>query len=91
MNAIDFNWFATQFHVDLFKNVFDIKDSKLFVTGWPMEYLNNILNTENHKEDIIKKVKEYRKNHSVKKPSPEKIKEYSRRAYLKKKLQENNI
>ena len=27
---------------------------------------------ENHKEDIIKKVKEYRKNHSVKKPSPEK-------------------
>ena len=48
---------------------------------------------ENHKEDIIKKVKEYRKNHSVKKPSPEKIKEYSRRAYLKKKqkLLENNI
>jgi len=53
MNAIDFNWFATQFHVDLFKTVFDIKDSKLFVTGWPMEYLNNILSTENHKEDII--------------------------------------
>jgi hypothetical protein len=48
---------------------------------------------ENHKEDIIKKVKEYRKTHSVKKPSPEKIKEYSRRAYLKKKqkLLENNI
>jgi len=48
---------------------------------------------ENHKEDIIKKVKEYRKNHSVKKPSQDKIKEYSRRAYLKKKqkLQENNI
>ena len=48
---------------------------------------------ENHKEDIIKKVKEYKKNHSVKKPSPEKIKEYSRRAYLKKKqkLLENNI
>ena len=48
---------------------------------------------ENHKEDIIKKVKEYRKNHIVKKPSPEKIKEYSRRAYLKKKqkLLENNI
>jgi len=48
---------------------------------------------ENHKEDIIKKVKEYRKNHNIKKPSPEKIKEYSRRAYLKKKqkLLENNI
>jgi hypothetical protein len=33
--------------------ILDIKDSKLFVTGWPMEYLNNILSTENHKEDII--------------------------------------
>lgn len=53
MNAIDCNWFATQFHVDLFKQVFDIEDSKIYITGWPMEYLNNILSTENHKEDII--------------------------------------
>ena len=40
---------------------------------------------ENHKEDIIKKVKEYKEKNGVKKPSPEKIKEYSKRAYLKKK------
>jgi hypothetical protein len=51
---------------------------------------------ENHKEDIIKKVKEYKEKNGVKKPSPEKIKEYSKRAYLKKKQKmldntENNI
>ena len=48
---------------------------------------------ENHKEEIIKKVKEYKEKNESKKPSPEKIKEYSRRAYLKKKLklQENNM
>ena len=47
---------------------------------------------ENHKEEIIKKVKEYKEKNKSKKPDPEKIKEYSRRAYLKKKLklQENN-
>ena len=48
---------------------------------------------ETHKEQVIKKVKEYREKHGVKKASPEKIKEYSRRAYLKKKqkiLDENN-
>ena len=51
---------------------------------------------ENHKEDIIKKVKEYKEKNGIKKPSPEKIKEYSKRAYLKKKQKmldniENNI
>ena len=48
---------------------------------------------ETHKEQVIKKVKEYREKHGVKKASPEKIKEYSRRAYLKKKqkiIDENN-
>lgn len=48
---------------------------------------------QNHKEEIIKKVKEYKEKNESKKPSPEKIKEYSKRAYLKKKLklQENNM
>jgi len=51
---------------------------------------------ENHKEDIIKKVKEYKEKNGVKKPSPEKIKEYSKKAYLKKKQKildniDNNI
>lgn len=53
MNAIDYNWFATQFHIDLFRQVFDIEESKLCLTGWPMEYLNDTLNLENRKEDII--------------------------------------
>jgi hypothetical protein len=55
MNAIDYNWFATQFHLDLFKRtfVFDVERSKLCLTGWPMEYLKDTLNLENQKEDII--------------------------------------
>ena len=40
---------------------------------------------ENHKEEIKKKVMEYKE----KKQDPEKIKEYNRRAYLKRK-QKNN-
>ena len=38
---------------------------------------------ENHKEEIIKKVMEYKEKN--KKQDPEKIKEYNRRAYLKRK------
>jgi len=42
---------------------------------------------ENHKEECKLKVKEYKeKTGYSKKPSPEKIKEYSKRAYEKKKL-----
>ena len=40
---------------------------------------------ENHKEEIIKKVKEYKEKNKDKKSDPEKIKEYNRRAYLKRK------
>lgn len=50
---------------------------------------------ENHKEEIIEKVKEYKEKTGYnKKPSAEKIKEYSKRAYEKKKLkilEENNL
>ena len=41
---------------------------------------------ENHKEEIIKKSKEYKNNLTI-----EKRKEYARRAYLNKKEKENNI
>ena len=40
---------------------------------------------ENHKEKIIKKVMEYKEKNKDKKQYPEKIKEYNRRAYLKRK------
>lgn len=40
---------------------------------------------ENHKEEIIKKVMEYKEKNKDKKQDPEKIKEYNRRAYLKRK------
>lgn len=41
---------------------------------------------EAHKEEIKQKVKEYKQNTNYKyEPSPEKKKEYARRAYLKKK------
>ena len=50
---------------------------------------------ENHKEEIIEKVKEYKEKTGYdKKPPPEKIKEYSKRAYEKRKqklLEDNNI
>ena len=37
------NYFATQFHVDLYRQTFDIDDSKVRIVGWPMEYLRNSL------------------------------------------------
>ena len=48
---------------------------------------------ENHKEEVINKNKEYKKNTNyVYEVSPEKKKEYARRAYLnkKEKLKKNN-
>ena len=47
---------------------------------------------ENHKEEIIKKVMEYKEKNKDKKSDLEKIKEYNRRAYLKRKEKntENN-
>ena len=45
---------------------------------------------ENHKEEIIKKVMEYKEKNKDKKQDPEKIKEYNRRAYLKRKEGKNN-
>ena len=52
--AIDHNYFATQFHIDLFcKNLLDdtledtvkefINEGKIVRSGWPMEYMENTL------------------------------------------------
>lgn len=50
--AIDYNWYATDFHIDMFaRNVFyespeDIKASEvgtMLRTGWPMEYMPELL------------------------------------------------
>ena len=46
---------------------------------------------ENHKEEIKKKVMEYKEKNKEKKQDPEKIKEYNRRAYLKRKHKNNYI
>jgi len=52
--AIDHNYFATQFHIDMFcKNLLDdtlddtvkefIDEGKIVLTGWPMEYMHDAL------------------------------------------------
>ena len=52
--AIDHNYFATQFHIDMFcKNLLDdtledtvqefVKEGKIVQTGWPMEYMEDTL------------------------------------------------
>ena len=49
-HCYDDNFFATKFHVDLYKQTFDIDDSKVRIVGWPMEYLRNSLNVYNGME-----------------------------------------
>ena len=39
----DDNYFATDFHIDMFLENFDVDLSKIKRTGWPMEYLRNSL------------------------------------------------
>lgn len=53
LHAIDYNWFATQFHIDLFKRTFDTEGLNICLTGWPMEYLKDTLNFGKSKKDII--------------------------------------
>lgn len=49
-SAIDYNYFATDFHIDMFcQNLFECKredmyDNKIIRTGWPMEYMEETLN-----------------------------------------------
>ena len=42
-DCYDDNYFATQFHIDLFEKSFDINPTKTHRVGWPMEYLHNSL------------------------------------------------
>ena len=39
----DHNFFATQFHIDLFKQSFKTDASKMYRVGWPMEYMFDTL------------------------------------------------
>ncbi len=42
--ALDVNHYATQFHIDLFKQTFGAADDgRICLTGWPMEYLRAVL------------------------------------------------
>jgi len=56
--AIDHNYFATDFHIDMFaKNLFagQVDKSKIIRTGWPMEYMQSTLEIfkELPKRDLI--------------------------------------
>ena len=51
----DDNFFATEFHIDLFSESLDIDDDKTHRVGWPMEYLRNSLDSYKgmEKRDLI--------------------------------------
>ena len=61
--AIDYNYFATEFHIHLFSDVFldllakeaCIKGGKIIRTGWPMEYMPALLGNvkRDNKKDLI--------------------------------------
>ena len=48
-HAFDHNYFATDFHIDMFSNNLfhdenvELEDNKVIRTGWPMEYMNDTL------------------------------------------------
>jgi glycosyltransferase involved in cell wall biosynthesis len=57
-HAVDYNYFATDFHIDMFeKNLFagEVDKSKIVRTGWPMEYMQPTLEIfkELPKRDLI--------------------------------------
>ena len=63
-HAIDKNWFASKFHMELFANTFfkegdEEYTNKMLRTGWPMEYLEEHIRIDNgdkeytDKKDII--------------------------------------
>jgi len=43
--CFDDNFYASDFHIDLFAESLDINDSKTHRVGWPMEYLKNSLDS----------------------------------------------
>lgn len=55
-NAFDDNFYATDFHIDLFVWSFpDVDLNKIHKVGWPMEYMKGLLDTHTStdKEDIV--------------------------------------
>jgi len=56
-NVFDHNFFATDFHINLFLESFpNVDKSKIYRVGWPMEYLNNLLDQYNisaNKMDLV--------------------------------------
>lgn len=54
-DCYDDNFFASQFHIDLFAQNFNTNNSKIHRVGWPMEYLATSLDSYKNmdKKDII--------------------------------------
>ena len=50
--TIDYNWFASDDHLKMFRENFGYDDVQCFRTGWPMEYLKTMFSPKK-KEDII--------------------------------------
>ena len=55
--TIDYNWFASDDHLKMFRENFGYDNIECFRTGWPMEYLKTIFEPK-EKENIMSKVKE---------------------------------
>ena len=53
--CFDDNFFASEFHIDLFADSLDIDEDKTHRVGWPMEYLKNSLDSYKgmEKRDLI--------------------------------------
>lgn len=57
--SLDYNYFATQFHVQMFKEALypdvTLLSSKIKLTGWPMEYMKQTMEIHTHtpKDDLI--------------------------------------
>ena len=50
--AIDYNWFASDYHIKLFRDTYGYDDIMCYRTGWPMEYLQEVIEPK-QKENII--------------------------------------
>ena len=50
--TIDYNWFASDDHLKMFRDNFGYDDIECFRTGWPMEYLS-VMFKPKEKENII--------------------------------------
>jgi hypothetical protein len=77
---------------DLLKKIEEFKNKIDNLTIHLKKYTNkesNKIYYQNNKEKIIQQIKQYNSTHNIKK-DPEKIKEYNKRAYEKRKLKKNN-